>query len=95
MFEHINNLFDVTDSLYATLFIMMLYWADKRIKSNEKRAEDREERLLNKVEEMEKRYIEREDRYQEVVNTLSLEIVSKVESIENEVHEIKQAIKEK
>lgn len=94
MLQHFVSLFDVTDSLYASLLIFMLYWADKRIKSTDKKADRREARLMEKVDAMEQRYIEREDKYQEVVNTLTSKIVCKVDSIENEVKEIKEAIED-
>lgn len=94
IFTHLASMFDVTNSLYSSLFIAMLYWADRRTKSSERKAEKREERLIDKVEEMEKRYIEREDKYQEVVNILSIEIVNKVDNIVNDVEEIKNTIKE-
>lgn len=94
MLQQFLDLFSTTNSVYATFFLIMLYWADKRIKLNEKKADEREIRLMKKVDSMEKRYIEREDKYQKIVNTLTTKVVNKVDKIEYEIKDIKEVMQD-
>ena len=94
MLQNFLSLFNTTNSVYATFFLIMLYWADKRIKLNHKKADEREARLMKKVDLMEKRYIEREDKYQKMVNTLTTKVVNKVDRIEDEIKDIKEVMQD-
>ncbi len=95
MLQQFLDLLNTTNSIYVAFFLIMLYWADKRIKLNDKKADERESRLMKKVDSMERRYIEREDKYQKMVNTLTTKVVNKVDKIEYEIKDIKEVMEEK